>query len=152
MYHQWDAPKHPTCAAHQPRLKLKYSASNICLLCFFLQKKSNFKSSSSETQEVLQTQSPACQTISPKPKDSSFTIINDKKSGSEKQHLRSWKQQMLPILAWKMTFLKQSQHSWLLHWCALSNLRAAVTEFILRCLSCSLKHSSILQMFLHCCI
>ena len=48
--------------------------------------------------------------------------------------------------------MKQSQHSWLPHWCALSNLRAAVKEFVLRCLSCSFRtqqHSEDALALLH---
>lgn len=61
------------------------------------------------TQDVLQTfiyflfflQIPRAQpqTISPKPKVSSITVINDKKNSGENTHSRSWKQQMLVTLA-----------------------------------------------------
>lgn len=54
------------------------------------------------------TSSNFVQPISPKPKDFSLTVLNNKKS--KFLDLKSWNQQMFVIFAWKMTEIKHIYH------------------------------------------
>lgn len=97
------------------------------------------------TQDVLQTffffflQIPRAQpqTISPWPKVSSITVINDKKNSGKNTHSRSWKQQMLVTLAWKLLKWLKTQSA-----LPISSMMCCLKSSFCNCLCCSFKQGS----------